>query len=102
MFRDCSRRFEGIAVGRIDDKLSGRHYGTFEGAGFVELTVLVDVAELAIAFARVGLEPGLELQIGAAQLDEAELAPAGDHSLLERRDEFVRDRRFRGEGHDHA
>ena len=35
MFRDCSRRLKGIAVGRIDDKLSGRHDWTLEGAGLV-------------------------------------------------------------------
>ena len=63
MFGDCPRRFEGIAVGGIHYKLSGRHHWALEGAGLFELTKLVDIAELAESLARVVLEPSLYLAI---------------------------------------
>ena len=102
MFGDRARRFERIAVGGFDNKLSGRHYRAIEGAGLVELSELVDIAQLAESLARIGLEPSLELGVRAAQLDEAKLASAVSDAFLERGDECVRNSRFRGEGHDHT
>ena len=51
MFGDCPRGFEGIAVSGIHYKLSGRHHWALEGAGLLELTKLVDIAELAESLA---------------------------------------------------
>ena len=44
--------------------------------GLVELPELLDVPKLAELPARFSREPGLELGVGAAQLDEAESAAA--------------------------
>src|ERR1700730_17616643 len=102
VIRDQLCGFERVAARRVHNQLSGRHLRPIEGAVFVELAELVYIAELAESPARFGGEAGLELGLVAAQLNESKSPAAGRDAILERRDEFVRDRRFRGERHDHA
>src|SRR5882762_395354 len=59
MIRDQLRRFKRVAAGGIYDKLSGGHLRPIEGAGFVELTELIDIPQLAESPARFSSEPAL-------------------------------------------
>lgn len=100
--RDLSCGFDGFLIRGIDDQLGDWHFGASESARFIELPELGDVPELAELPARFGDEPVLQLGFGAAELDEVNGSTPGSDVLLERRDELIRDSRFRREGHDHS
>jgi hypothetical protein len=68
----CLDRF---LIGSVNDQLSDRHLGPSEGAGFVELSELADVSELAKLPARFGNEP--VLQLGPEEEDDL-----GNHARL--------------------
>lgn len=102
MPRDRPRRLQRALVGRIDDQLRRWHSWAIEGPGRVELSVPVDVAQLAEALAWLGGDSLLELGVAAGELDEVEAAHTRLYALLQRRDEPTTDGFFRGEGHDDA
>ena len=86
MLGDGSRRFERTLIGGIDHQLRRRHLRTVEGAGFIQLSILVDVAQLTESLARLRRNPLLQLGVAALELDEMESPHSGYHALLERRE----------------